>query len=652
MNSGMKVLQILPLKKQAFAEELTYFTKENIEVGDIVSITIKTKKSLGLVVSIENLLDLKSKIKNMNFNIKKIAEKKEISIFRKEFLEAVFLTSKYFIVNKNYMLSFLIPSIIKENYDLLAKDYDISRNTVRNSEIKSEKLLFQNSKEERIDYYKRYIRGAFANKESIFIVLPTDHSLSEFEENLNKGIEKFVYTLSNNLNKNKLLEKIKEILQNPHPVVIIGTPQFLSIPILNLKTIIIEEENSNSYKTFQKPFFDLRIFIEIFASKINAKLILADKLLRFETIERIKIDNLNELEKMSYRLPYFGEITILDKNKIIKNTDREEKKFEILDEKSILEIKKTLTNKGKIFVFALRKGLATFTVCKDCQNEVLCKDCKSPLVLYQTKSKEQRIFLCNKCKKEENTMNKCIHCDGWNLVPLGIGIDKIKEELEKNIKNVKIFQLDKTNIKNNKEAIKVINEFYKTENSILLGTEMAFFYLREKVDLSMIASFDSLFTIPNFKINEKVINILFNTIDITRENLIIETRNPENEAILSIKNKNLLNYINEELQDRKILKYPPYVRFIKLTYFGNSEENLKVKKFIEENFNEYNPIIFKSSNGQTKNKTTVNILIKLNRENWSTPNLISNSHIDEELYKKLNYLEKNFDIQIDPENLL
>lgn len=647
----MRILQILPLKKQAFSEELTYFSKENIEVGDIVEITIKSKKILGLVIDSNDILEMKSQIKNMNFNLKKVAHKKEHSIFRKEFIEAVFDTSKYFILNKNYLLSFLIPSIIKENYDTIAKDLDKEEEIKKENIIKSEKLLFQNNTEDRIDYYKTYIRQAFAKRESVFITLPTEQNIEFFQENLNKGIENFVYILHNNLNKKTLLKNILEITQTRHPVLIIGTPNFLCLPINNLKTIILEQENSTSYKTFQKPIFDMRIFTEIFASKINAKFIMSDNLLRFETIERENLENLSSVGPMSFRTNWDGEINIFDKNKKIKVLDREEKKFEILTEETIEEIKKTLQNKGKIFVFALRKGLATYTICNDCKTEVSCDECKSPLILYQ-KTKDKKIFICNKCKTEKDTLSLCNNCNSWNLVPLGIGIDKIKEELQKHFKGIKIYQFDKNNIKNKKEIKEVLKNFENTENSILLGTEMSFFYLKEKVDLSLIASFDSLFTIPNFKINEKILNILLRTINITKEKLIIETKNPENEVLVALKNKNLANYIREELEDRKVLKYPPFERFIKITYLGNNEENLKIKKFIEENFHEYNPIIFKSNHAINQNKYNINILIKLNPKNWAINDLLSNANIDENLYNKLSELQEKMQIQIDPEDLL
>ena len=68
-------------------------------------------------------------------------------------------------------------------------------------------------------------------------------------------------------------------------------------------------------------------------------------------------------------------------------------------------------------------------------------------------------------------------------MPLGIGTDTVFEEIKINFprktKN-KIFKLDRESVKTNKEAEKILKEFEKNSGSILIGTEMAFFYLKEK----------------------------------------------------------------------------------------------------------------------------------------------------------------------------
>ena len=60
-------------------------------------------------------------------------------------------------------------------------------------EIKTEKLLLQAQLEDRISFYKTLIRGYFALKKSVFIVLPTEYDIEIFQQALSKGIENFTF---------------------------------------------------------------------------------------------------------------------------------------------------------------------------------------------------------------------------------------------------------------------------------------------------------------------------------------------------------------------------------------------------------------------------------------------------------------------------
>src|SRR5680860_529358 len=111
----MKILSVIPLKKSILKGNLTYFSSLDIPVGSIVSVPLRNKKTLGLVVATEDLSQEKSNVKKMNFNLKK--------------------------ETKN---------------------------------IKAEKLLFQYPFEERMSIYKTLIRESFAKRKSVFIVLPTE----------------------------------------------------------------------------------------------------------------------------------------------------------------------------------------------------------------------------------------------------------------------------------------------------------------------------------------------------------------------------------------------------------------------------------------------------------------------------------------------
>ncbi|HNW71852.1 MAG TPA: hypothetical protein PKZ36_01835 [Candidatus Paceibacterota bacterium] len=644
----MKAVSVIPFKKGVLNDNLTYFSAKDIPDGSIVSISIRNKKILGLTISSEEVVNIKSKIKELDFDLKKIIDVKGISIFRKEFLDSAILASKYFASNKSNLISFVIPSAFKEGYDKISKIINGTQkeNAFEKKEIlkmKPEKLLFQAPFSERISFYKTLIRESFAKKKSIFIVLPTEHDIDIFSESLFKGIENFAISIHGGLTHKKQIENMEKILTSEHPMLILGTVPYLSIPRYDLETIIIENENSSAYKTIGKNHLDFRIFAEIFASKINAKFILADSLLRFETTARREIDNFSEIHPLSFRLNFNGEIEFPPKT---------DSKFKILTNETLKEIQNSIAKKENVFIFTLRKGLATTTICKDCNETVNCTKCMAPIVLYLSRDGNKRMFVCNKCGEEMDPRTRCTNCGGWNLMPLGIGTQTVFEEIKTFFPENKIFKLDKESAKTKKQAEKIVDDFEESSGAILIGTEMALFYLKNKIPLSIIASFDSLWSIPNFKISEKIIQILTSIISKTEKRFIIETKNEKDLAVKSIINENLLSFVRDELEDRKKLGYPPYKRFIKITYFGDKENTINTKKTLSEFFKDYNPEIFSGFISKQKNKYITNILIKVDTNKWSLPEISSKTSIDQNLLNKLISLPPSFYINIDPEDLL
>jgi primosomal protein N' (replication factor Y) len=652
----MKIETVVPLKKGAWKEDLTYFTMQDVSNGSIVTIPLRSKKVFGLVVDVEDASKAKSDIKDMSFNLKKIIEVKEHSVFLKEYLESAILVSKYFVSNKNNGITSLLPAVFRENYDKLNSKDGLWGNSLKDRPyLKSEKLLFQAPKEDRFSVYKTLIRGSFAQKKSVFVVLPTERDIKIFTEALSRGIEQFTFCIHSGIAPKKTLAIYEKIMTSNHPILIIGTAPFLSIPRTDIETIILEHESSTSYKMVGKPHFDLKVFTEIYASKINAKFIMADQMLRFETIGRKDTDNLNPLHPLSFRTNFNGEIKIQNPNPkdgLLGDSQRPSLGFKVLNDKSVEEIQNAINKKQNMFIFALRKGLATMTVCRDCGDMLSCDKCSAPLVLYTSHQGKKRMFVCNRCMEDKDGDISCPSCGSWNLMPLGIGVDTVYEEIEKLFPKTKIFKLDKENAKTAKGAEKIIKEFEENEGSILIGTEMALFYIKEKVSLSIIASFDSLWSIPNFKMSEKIIQIILSIINNTDKKVIIQTKNENDPALLSIQSENLLSFVREELEDRKKLEYPPFKRFIKITHLGDKEQTVRARKILEEIFAEYHPEIFSGFVARLKGKYMTNALIKMEPKKWSLPEISTNSHIDENLLTKLLSLPSQFEIFVDPEDLL
>jgi len=641
----MKIATIIPLAKGTFSPNLTYFSTKDVKVGDIVLASLRSKKILGLVAVSEEASGAKGEIKEMNFNLRKILEVKESSLFKPELIQSVLDIGTYFADGSNNIIPYMIPSVMKENYDKIAKiaqPTPIIRKNKEPVEIRADKLIFQSNYEERMSSYKTLIRGSFAEKKSVFLVLPTENEVNKYFDILSKGVENFAWKLHSGITPKKLLKSIEDILTTEHPILAIGTAPYLAVPRDDFGTIILEKEGANAYKTISKPNFDLRTFVEVYAFKINAKLILSDTFLRFETIARKELDGLNPVHPLSFRTSFEGSLEIIEKGE----------RFEVLMDQSLKEIKDALDKKKNVFIFTLRKGLATMTVCRDCNNILVCNSCESPLVLYLSRDGKKRMFICNKCHADIDPKTYCRHCSSWNLMPLGIGTDTVHEVIKHAFPKVKIFQLDKENAKTGKGAIKIAESFEESAGSIMIGTEMALFYLKKKIPLSVIASFESLWNIPNFKIREKIVSLLLSILNITSDKLLIQTKNQNDEAIGAIRKENLLSFVREELHDREKFGYPPYKRFIKITHLGNKEDSEKAKTALKEVFSTYDPEIFSGFVGKQKDKYVTNALIKLETKDWSLPEISIGGKINQDLLNKLKALPKEFTVTVDPEDLL
>lgn len=659
---NMRILNVIPLKKGLLRGNLTYFSAKDIPHGSLVTIMLRNKKTLGLVVSSEDATEAKTDIKDLNFGLKKIIDVKGPSVFVTEYMESIFLATMYFGASENNAITSLIPAIFREEYDKFSKIAGEKNNTPKERKNSlSEKLLLQEPIADRVSVYKTLIREKFAEGKSVFVVLPTENDIEKFSEYLAKGIEGFTSSIHGGLSGKKILSVYESILETNHPVLIIGTAPFLSIPRRDIGVIILEHESSSGYRMITRPYFDLRVFVEIFASKINAKFIIGDTLLRFETIAQKEAGEYGSIHPLSFRTNWNGEIRIDSERSTKKNipsTDAKAVEFKLLPDSTIHEIKKTLARGKSVFIFALRKGLATVTVCRDCGEMVLCPTCRAPLVLYKVEGEAEYMYVCNRCSQEKNSKTVCENCHSWNLNPFGIGTQTVVEYIEKVMRDdkefpkTKIFLLDKESAKTKKGAGKIAQEFEEHPGSILVGTEMALFYIKHSVALSIVASFDSLWSIPNFKMSEKVIQLTLSIIGKTLDTLIIHTKNANDPAILALKDGNLLSFIRNELQDRKKLGYPPYKRFVKIRYASKKNEVAAVQRFLRDTLEGYKPLIFNGFIREAHGKEVTNALVKLEPDEWKILTLPPYVEVDQKLLRILKSLPIAFDVFVDPEDLL
>lgn len=651
----MHLITVIPISKGIGKETLTYFSSQSPEIGSLIEIPLRSKKALGLVTNVSFAENKKSEIKKLSYSLKKIEKIKSKSFLLPEFIEACSAISDYYATSTGAVISALVPKSILENIsDKNSKDnaVEIKKNEKNSS---AEVLVLQSDDDERYSSYKSLIREEFAKKKSVFVILPTIEEIKLAKSILEKGIEPYTFAIHNGLSKKEIIEIWNKILETPHTVLIIGTGYFLSVPRTDIGALILENEGSRAYSQPTRPFLDIRTAAEIISKKMDRKLIFGDKILRVETIFRQKEGEITEFSPMKFRILTEAHCIILD-GRSPKNQAKKE--FEIIGPGLVDLIEETKKTNDQLFLFCARKGLYPLTVCADCGETLSCKNCGSPVTLYGSNSgngetiskSKSNYFLCSSCGEKSGADTLCKRCGSWKLTPLGIGIESAEKELKKKFPNLDIFIMDKDHVKTHKQAESIMKKFYEKPGSVLLGTELAIPYLKNKIGNTAVVTLDSLLSIPDFRINEKIMHIILSLRAISLKKVMVQTRRPDEKIFEYALKGNLADFYRDEIDERKRFGYPPFNTFIKISLQGNKLVAKEKMEKIKKDLAPYDMNIFEGFHTGPDKKYIVHGLIILLRGKW--PFDSAHDKPDPILLSKLRNLSPQFSVRIDPDSLL
>jgi len=252
------------------------------------------------------------------------------------------------------------------------------------------------------------------------------------------------------------------------------------------------------------------------------------------------------------------------------------------------EAKKILekSDAEKTFIFSPKPGLFPTTICNDCKSPLTCDICHAPMRLVEKGGKE-REFVCPRCAHKINADVNCPKCDSWNLKPFGIGSERLVESIKTNYPDINIFYLPENSSLT--EIKKTLNSWAQN-NGVLIGGERIMNKLIIYPENIIFASIDSLFGVPNYRISERVIELILNANDFATKKLHIITGLKDEYLFNEIKRGNLKMFYEDELADRQTLNFPPFGYLLNIkkslkpggTVYNNADSLSSVKKLLRE----------------------------------------------------------------------
>lgn len=547
----MRVLTVAPLLDGIPYEELSYFGKDAVNAGDLVEINVKRRVGKALVLDAQEAAAEKQSLRNASFGLKKISKVHTKAFLHPKLWSALSLSSSYLLKPLGIIL-----------YDLLSeKAFDkLSPLSIPKEQKGFELLLLEQSYKERLTRYKTTIRESFSKKKTLVIFFPTITDLEYAKDELSRGIDEYTICLHSGLTDKQYKDNYGKLTSIDHPLLILSTPSILPWVREDLGMIIIEREHSQYYFTHGDTGYDQRIVLENLAHGSNIPCLLGSHMLSLRAHMLHKTRDAHEVMPLQFR----NDAPL----SIIPMTDENKSASPYLSRQTLALLHNAkLSGKGHLFLYAHRKGMYPTTVCSDCGTLFTCPNCNRPYVLHKIAG--LRTYVCHGCENivqlSEDTTLSCRHCGGWRMQTLGIATTGVEEELKR--LGIPLFLIDGEHTPTRSKVKKVYKEWAESPYGVLIGTEMAH-NIVDRADHIVILSLDSLFSLPEYRTDEKMLNLVTEMAEKVKGDgkLILQTRIKGMPVIRQLTSPSFREVYDTLLREREQLLLPPYYTVIKASF--------------------------------------------------------------------------------------
>ncbi len=352
--------------------------------------------------------------------------------------------------------------------------------------------------------------------------------------------------------------------------IVIGARSALFAPLNDLGIIIVDEEHDHSYKQTEKnPKYNARDSAIMRAKLNNAVVVLGSATPSMESFYNYRAGKYSLIElphrALKTRQPKVEIVNMLDE---LRNPSKY-KKYEtqeqrVLSSRLISYIDSALKKKQAVILMQNRRGYSAYQQCLDCGTVKMCRNCDITMIYHKHKNN----LRCHYCGSVESLLTNCEICGSNNLKLIGVGTEKIEEEIQRLFPEARSMRMDADTVKGKDAHRKILKSFHEGEFDILIGTQMISKGLDfPNVYLVGVISADIGLFIPDFRASEKTFQLLMQVSGRSGRisddgRVVIQTMNPENYIFPLVENHDYTGFFEKEIKHRQLHRYPPFSKMI------------------------------------------------------------------------------------------
>ncbi|MEZ5360497.1 MAG: primosomal protein N' [Candidatus Zixiibacteriota bacterium] len=358
--------------------------------------------------------------------------------------------------------------------------------------------------------------------------------------------------------------------------VVIGPRSAIFAPLKNPGLIIVDEEHDSSYKQDDPaPRYNGRDAAVMLGKMASCPVILGSASPSVESFynaesRRYRMITLDQRPKSGYRMPH---IVTLD-----MKTEKIHGECSFLSYKLKQETDKHIAEGGQIIYYLNRRGFSPRIKCRHCGEVPTCDDCG----ITYTYHRAENVIKCHFCDHVEEVPQRCPRCNGKEFIYIGVGTQRVEENLARLFKDVKAERIDSDKAAS-KSGKLILGDFAEEKFNLLLGTQMVTKGLDfPNVTLVGVLAADIGLDMPDFRAAEKTYARLLQVAGRAgrgdRDGLVmIQTYYNDHPVIEHIASGEYRGFYDRVIIERRALFYPPFSRLISVILQSEDEKRLETE---------------------------------------------------------------------------
>ena len=362
----------------------------------------------------------------------------------------------------------------------------------------------------------------------------------------------------------------KRIREGLAPVVI-GTRSAVFAPLPDPGLIILDEEQEGSYQSESMVRYHAREVAKFRCTQHGGLLLLGsatpgvDSRYAAETGQY----HLFTLDQR-YNTQAMPPVHIVDmKPELRKGNDSGLSQF-LLE-----ELEENFRRGEQSILFLNRRGNSRMVACGDCGQVPACPRCSVHLTYHSANGR----LMCHYCGHSEPLPDLCPQCYG-RLRMIGMGTQKLQEELQARYPEVEIMRMDADTISATQSHEVLLDRFRKKKIPVLLGTQMVAKGL-DFPDVTLVGVVDADLSLyaDSYRAAERTFSLLTQVVGRAGRGekpgrAVLQTWTPDNDVITLAARQDYDAFYEGEREMRSLLLFPPFVDLFRLTVTGPEENQV------------------------------------------------------------------------------